>query len=342
MFRFEASGILWLLILIIPALLWFAFLLRYKKSKLKQAGHYPTIQRLFSNWSQGKAWLKYGITVFALTAMIIAWANPQWGSRTETVKIKSSDIVIALDISQSMLAEDISPNRMERAKFMLSELLKKLRGDRVGLVFFAGSAYLQMPLSNDFASAETFIRSANPSQAGTQGTVIADAIELSQTIFGDDSPSQKALIIVSDGENHETEAVEAAQEAFDNGIYTFTLGIGTEEGANIPVIKGGKRFLKRDNEGQAVVSSLNVNNLQNIAEAGGGKFFLLNNSSSVLSQLERELERLKKKEVEQRSFTDYNSYFQYFIFMAILALSVELLLSTLKGTSDKLKSILTR
>jgi Ca-activated chloride channel homolog len=225
---------------------------------------------------------------------------------------------------------------------MLSELLKKLRGDRVGLVFFAGSAYLQMPLSNDFASAETFIRSANPSQAGTQGTVIADAIELSQTIFGDDSPSQKALIIVSDGENHETEAVEAAQEAFDNGIYTFTLGIGTEEGANIPVIKGGKRFLKRDNEGQAVVSSLNVNNLQNIAEAGGGKFFLLNNSSSVLSQLERELERLKKKEVEQRSFTDYNSYFQYFIFMAILALSVELLLSTLKGTSDKLKSILTR
>lgn len=341
MFRFEVSDILWFIACIPIFLMWFAFQLKRKKKQLEASGHYETISRLFSSWSVRKSWLKTSLVLLALTSMIIAWANPQWGSRTETIKARSSDIVFALDISESMLAEDISPNRMERAKFILSELLKKRRGDRVGLIFFAGSAYLQMPLSNDFASAETFIKSANPDQAGTQGTVIADAIELSETIFGEDAAAQKALVIISDGENHESEAVEAAEKALEKGIYTYTLGIGSEEGAHIPVRKNGQQYLKTDNTGQAVKTALNKENLINIAEAGGGRFFPVNANANVLDQLNNEIDKLEKREIEQKSFTDYNSYFQYFLFISVLLLCIELLISNLKGTSEQFKKMMT-
>ncbi len=340
MFRFEVSLILWLLCLLPLALLWFYFYSNFKRKKLNDAGDAPIIDRLLKDFSTKKQWLKSVLVLLALAFGILAWSNPQWGSRKQTLKVKSSDIVIALDISQSMMAEDISPNRMERAKFFLSELLQKFRGERVGLIFFAGSAYLQMPLSDDFASAETFIKSANPTQAGTQGTVIADAIKLSETIFGEENQTQKALIILSDGENHESEAIEAAKEAKEKLITSYTVGIGTLEGAYIPVTVNGKRVLKADENGNVVKTSLNEQNLIDIANAGGGKYFRIDSRMSAIDAIDQEIDQLEKKEIEQRSFTDYNSYFQYFLICCILFLVIEFFVTNKKGNNNRLKNIL--
>jgi len=339
MFRFEESFILWFLILIPLGFLLFFLSTNWKRTQLDKAGEYKVFSRLFPNWSLKREWLKNSLVLTALAFLLISWANPQWGNRKQKVKAKSSDVIIALDISQSMLAQDISPNRMERSKFFLNELVKKLRGDRIGLVYFAGSAYLQMPLTNDYASAETFIKSANTTQAGTQGTVIAEAIEMSQSIFGEDNATQKAIIIISDGENHESEAIAAAREAKSNGTFVFTIGVGTQEGARIPVVERGKRVFKTDKSGQPVTSALNVSMLQDIAEAGGGKYYSLDQTMSALSKLDRDIDKLEKQEVEQRSFTDYNSYFQYFLLLAIILLTIEYFLTNISNRTKSWKSI---
>ena len=336
MFRFEESFILWFLILIPVGFFIFWLTLKWKKAAISKAGDYKVFSRLFPNWSENREWLKSSLLLFALAFLLVSWSNPQWGSRKQKVKAKSSDVIIALDISQSMMAEDISPNRMERAKRFVTELIKKLRGERVGLIFFAGSAYLQMPLSNDYASAELYVKSASPKQAGTQGTVIADAINLAGTIFGKDNPTQKALIIISDGENHETEAIIAAEESRNNGTFVYTLGIGTEEGAYVPFVsERGQLVYKKDSAGNPVSSSLNVGLLQDVAAAGGGEFYMIDQTMSALKRLDNEIDKIEKQEVEQRSFTDYNSFFQYFLFFGILLIILEFFIS---NVSDKKSS----
>ena len=327
MFRLEASYILWFLLLIPICFIitWFYF--KWKKSAINKAGDYTVFSRLFPSWSEKKEWIKSSMVIIAMGLLLISWANPQWGTRKQKVKAKSSDVIIALDISQSMLAEDISPSRMEQSKRFLKELIKKLRGERIGLVYFAGSAYLQMPLTNDYGSAMDLIVTANPTQAGTQGTSITDAIKLSDKIFGADSPTQKALIILSDGENHESEAIVAARTARENGTFVFTLGVGTQEGAMVPFTSNGRKVFKKDKAGNPVTSSLNVNLLQDIADAGGGNFYMVDQTLSALKKLDNDIEKIEKQEVEQRSFTDYNSYFQYFLFLAILLFVIEYLIS---------------
>lgn len=327
MFRFEASYILWLL-LSIPIcfiITWFYF--KWKKNAIDAAGDYSVFSRLFPEWSINKEWIKSSLMICGLALLLISWSNPQWGSRKQKVKSQSSDVIIALDISQSMMAEDISPSRMERSKLFLKELIKKLRGNRIGLIYFAGSAYLQMPLTSDYGSAMDLISAANPRQAGTQGTAIVEAINLSNKIFTDDGPTQKALIIISDGENHDQEAIESAREAYASGTYIYTLGIGTEEGAMVPYMDKGRKQYKKDKTGNAVNSALNVSLLQDVAQEGGGKFYMIDQTLSALKKLESEIDKIEKQEVEQRSFTDYNSYFQYFLFIAIFLYVIEFLIS---------------
>jgi len=341
MFRFEESYILWFLFLIPIGILLFWLTLKWKKSVLQNVGDYSVFSRLFPNWSEKKEWLKSSLVLLSLAFLLVAWANPQWGTRKQKVKAKSSDVIIALDISQSMLAEDISPNRMERAKRFVTELIKKLKGERVGLIFFAGSAYLQMPLSNDYASAELYVKSASPKQAGTQGTVIADAINLGVSIFGKENPTQKALIVISDGENHETEAIVAAEKAQQNGTFVYTLGIGTESGAYVPFTDSrGKKVYKSDASGQTVTSALNVGLLQDVAEAGGGEFYMIDQTMSALRALDSEIDKLEKQEVEQRSFTDYNSFFQYFLFLGILVLILEYFMSNVSNKKGNWKRLI--
>lgn len=334
MFRFEITYILWFLLLL-PLLLLITWLsIKWKKSKIDSVGDYKVFSRLFPNWSLNKEWIKSSFIFVAFALLIISWANPQWGSRMQKVKAKSSDVVIALDISQSMMATDISPNRMERSKQFLKELIKKLRGEKIGLLYFAGSAYLQMPLTNDYGTAMDLISSANPRQAGTQGTSLADAIELGIDVFSKESPTQKAMIIISDGENHETEAIEAAQLAREKGFFIYTLGVGTEEGAMIPFVEKGQSYFKQDKNGQPVKSALNTALLKEVAEAGGGKFYMIDQTLSALNKLDSEIEKIEKQEVEQRSFTDYNSFYQYFLFIAIFLFVIEYLMSNKTGQKN--------
>lgn len=340
MFKFEAAYILYFLILIPIGIVLIWLTLQWKGNVLDKVGDRQVIARLFPDWSVQKEWLKAGLLLCALALLLVSWSNPQWGTRAQKVKAKSTDVIIALDISQSMLAEDISPNRMERAKRFCTELLKRLKGERVGLIFFAGSAYLQMPLSQDFASAELYIKAASPNQAGTQGTVIADAIKMSGTIFNDEKASQKALIIISDGENHESEAIVAAGESLSNGTHVYTLGIGSEEGAPVPFYQNNQVTYKKDKNGNVINSIINTSLLQEIADSGGGQFYMIDQVMSALDKLDKEIDKLEKIEVEQRSFTDYNSYFQYFLFPAIFLLFLEYIIVARSGKSGDWKKAL--
>jgi len=339
MFRLEEHSILFLLILIPLGLILIFLTLKWKKNVFKGFGDQEVFSRLYPGWSSAREWIKGILLLSALALLFISWANPQWGTRTEKVKAKSSDVFIALDISQSMLAEDISPNRMERAKRFCVELLTKLRGERIGLVYFAGSAYMQMPLTHDFANAEVHVKAANPDQAGTQGTIIADAINLVRESFTEDSPTQKALIIISDGEDHEADALVAAEQALAEGIHIYTVGIGSESGGKVPVENRGRTTYKTDEQGNIIISTLNTEMLSELAEAGGGKFYLMDQVMSALDKLDSEIDRLEKRETEQRSFTDYNSYFQLFLLPAIFLLFFEFLFSSMKSLTGNWKSL---
>ena len=339
MFRLEEHTILFLLILIPIGLLLIWLTQKWKKNVFSGFGDQEVFSRLYPGWSSAREWIKGILLLTALTLLLVSWANPQWGTRTEKIKAKSSDIFIALDISQSMLAEDISPNRMERAKRFTIELLGKLRGERIGLIYFAGSAYMQMPLTHDFANAEVHVRAANPDQAGTQGTIIAEAINLARESFTDESPTQKALIIISDGEDHEVDAVIAAQQALEEGIHIYTVGIGSEAGARVPHINQGRQTFKTDQAGNIITSILNKEMLTELANTGGGEFYLLDQVMSALGKIDSEIDKLEKKETEQRSFTEFNSYFQLFLLPAILLLFFEFLFSSMKNSNRNWKSL---
>lgn len=339
MFRFEQQEYLLLLIGIPIMLLLFSLLLKSKTNSISKLGDHEIIKRLFPNFSVKKEWLKTLLLAAGFLFGIFAYANPQWGARKEKVTAKSTDVMIALDISKSMEAEDVSPNRIELAKRFTSNLIKSLRGERIGLIYFAGNAYMQMPLTNDYAAAEIFIKSANTDQAGTQGTAITEAIELSQVAFGENNATQKALIIISDGENHDTEALNAAEKAQKNGTFIYTIGVGTKDGAMIPIINNGRVEYKKDKTGNPVISALNIDMMKDLSDKAGGKFYLMDASPKLLKEIKSEINKLEKQEVEQRSFTDFASYFQYFLALAILFFFIEYFISnqTLRNWSLRKK-----
>ena len=263
----------------------------------------------------------------SLLFLIAALANPQWGTKKEKVKAQSSDVFIALDISQSMMAEDISPNRLERAKRVTLNLIKSLRGNRIGIILFAGNAYLQMPLSNDLSAAQMFISSANTNQATTQGTAIGEAVDLALRAYDEGEAFQRALIIITDGENHDDEAMSKVKEAREKGLNIFTLGVGTEEGSFIPQKSNSGTQYKRDDSGELVKSVLNPDLIRDLASAGGGKHYFIQDGNQVILDLKNQIDRLEKQEVEQRSFTDYESYFQYLLGLGLLFLVGEFFVS---------------
>ena len=244
---------------------------------------------------------------------------------------KSSDVFIALDISQSMMAKDISPNRLERGKRIAQNLIQALKGNRIGLIYFAGNAYLQMPLTNDYSAAQLFASSANTEQASTQGTAISEAINLALRAYEEGKANQKAMIILTDGESHDDEAVNAAREAVSKGLNVYTIGIGTSEGAFVPYKTQSGEQYKRDESGQPVTSILNQEMIKNLANAGGGKSYLIGEGNSIITGIKREIDQLEKQEVEQRAFTDYNSYFQYLIAVGLLLLVLQYLIPDRKN-----------
>lgn len=327
MFRFENPYYLYALaVLPVLALLYFLFL-KWKKRARSRLGDTSLVAALMPETSKYRPTLKFGLLLVALALLFIGWANPQWGSKKEDVKRKSVDVMIALDISTSMFAQDIPPNRLERAKRFTEGLIEALKGERIGLILFAGSAYLQMPVTTDYAAAKLFVRSANPDLAGSQGTVIGDAIALARKSFEGDEGSHKALIVITDGEDHDGKALEQAAAARDDGIFLFTVGVGTPEGGFIPISIRGREDFKRDDTGQTVRSQLNEKMLEELAQKGDGTYFHIADGEAVAKSLKDRIEQMEKRELEVRSFTEYNSYFQYFLGAGLLLIIIEFLIS---------------
>ena len=313
-FRFEHTEFVFLFLLLLAVAAVFWIYRRYAMEMSKIFRWNPTGGKDYPRYLS----IRFSFLLIGLFFLLIAMMNPQWGTRKEKVVRTSSDIFIALDISRSMLSEDVSPSRLERAKKIGERLIQELRTERIGLIFFAGEAYMQMPLTTDYLTAISFLRNASPSMAGTQGTAIAEAINLAQQRFGDEDNANRLLIILSDGEDHEQRALETAKEAYDNGTLIFTLGIGTEQGGLIQMTYRDRQDYLRNKQGEPVRTRLNPQALQEIADAGGGTYFTQNVRSDMFDTIKDKVRKLEKKTFEERSFTAHESYFQWFLLPGII------------------------
>ena len=324
MFRFAHTYYFYLLLLIPAFIAVFVLFLLWRKKALNRFGNRIVIQKLMPEYSNGKLILKFILVLFSYTFLVIAIAGPQTGSRLEEVKRKGIDLMIALDVSNSMLAEDIKPDRLERSKQAISRLIDKLEGDRIGIVVFAGKAYMQLPITSDYGAAKMFLSTINTDIITIQGTVIADAIEMASSSFGE-SKRNKAIAIITDGEDHEGNVLEQAEVAAKKGIRIYTIGMGSPDGAPIPIYSGNIRTgYKKDREGTTIISRLDETLLQRIASVGNGIYVRANNSETGLQKIFEEINKMEKSEIENRQFSDYENRFQYFLALCLIFLVLEL------------------
>jgi len=332
MFRFEYPDHLYALLLI-PLLVGFFIAMTYlRKRAIERFGESSLLVQLMPGVSKYKHAVKFTLLTVALAFLVIAWANPQFGTKVQKVERKSADVFIALDVSRSMWTEDIAPSRMDRASRFTQNLIESLAGERIGLILFAGNAYMQMPLTTDYAAALLFAKSANPDLAPSQGTSIADAIQLAQRSFDEENKNYKALIVITDGEDHEGEAITLAEESNADGLLIFTVGVGTENGSLIPTTVNGYTDYLRDNSGNPVRSALNEDLLRDIAQAGDGSYFNLNaGEEAIVSAVRAGIDQLEKQEMEQRVFDEYNSWFQLPLGIALVLLIIEFFISYRKS-----------
>ncbi len=320
MFRFANPEYLYLLI-IVPVL-WGLFLYgRYRSRRnLAKYGNPQVLAPLMPDVSKYKPWIKFILQQFAFIVLIFVLARPQSGAKLQTEKMHGIEVMIALDVSNSMLAEDISPNRLSKAKMMLSKLVDELDNDKIGLIVFAGQAYTQLPITTDVVSAKMFLNSIDPRIVPTQGTAIGDAISTAMNSFTPNEGVDRAIILITDAENHEDNAIDAAQAAAHKGIKVDVIGIGSPDGAPIPLGKG----LIKDKEGNVVVSKLNEQLGRDIAQAGGGIYVRADNTNSALRALMGEVEKMKTVELEKKVYTDYNEQYQGLAWIALLLLLVDI------------------
>ena len=328
--RFENPQYLYWL-LVIPVLIAIYVLVRFWNKK--QFEHFANIKLrsyLVPMFSSARANTKFVIFNLIIALLIIGAANLQSGSKMEKVKREGIDLFLCVDISNSMHAEDIAPNRLERSKQAINKLISKLQGDRIGIIVFAGNAYVQLPITTDYSAAKMFLSTVDTDLIPTQGTEVGRAIELAIKSFGE-SEHNKAIIIISDGEDHENgDAVKAAQEAAKRGIKVYTIGMGLDEGAPIPLYNkyGKKTGYKKDKDGKIIITKLDDNMLRQIAEIGDGIYVRASNSNVGLEKIYEDISKAKKSEIESKVFTDYDDQFQWFVGAAIILLIIEILLSS--------------
>jgi Ca-activated chloride channel family protein len=289
---------------------------------VKKYGSPSLLSTLMPETSPKRKVLKYFLLLAAIALVIFIIAGPQFGSKLETVKRQGIEVMVCLDVSNSMLAEDITPNRLEKAKQMLSRLTDDLDNDKMGLIVFAGDAFTQLPITSDYISAKMFLSSINPSMVSTQGTAIAAAIDLAMRSFTPDEKSSKAIILITDGENHEGDAVQAAKAAAEKGVKVNIVGIGLPKGGPIPV---GNDYL-RDNQGNVVITQLNEAMCQEIAQAGNGLYVRADNTNGALKALQGELDKMAKSDVESKVYSDYDEQFPTLAWIALALLVMELLI----------------
>ena len=323
MLRFEDPIYLWML-LIIPILVLMRFIVwRKRKRNLRKFGDPSLLKEMMPDVSKYRPTIKFCLLLSAITILIFMIARPQVGSKISHEKREGIEVLIALDISNSMLAQDVIPSRLEKSKLLIEDLVGHFTNDKVGLVVFAGDAFVQLPITNDYVSAKMFLQNINPSLITTQGTDLARAISLSQSCFTQREHIGRAIIVITDGEDHEGGALEAAREAYKKGINVFILGVGTSKGAPIPDGNGG--YLK-DNSGQTVLSALNEQMCQQVAKAGNGVYIHVDNTSDAQEKLNKELSKLQSGISDTVVYSEYNEQFQIFGIILLLLLIVETIL----------------
>ena len=309
---------------------------RLKKKSLAKFGESQVIEGLIPLVTKRRPLFKFIFMMIALALIIIAAARPQFGSKLKEVKTKGVEIIIALDVSNSMLAEDIRPNRLRKAKRAIARLLDNLKDDKIGLIVFAGDAYTQVPITSDYTATKMFLSTINTDFVPKQGTAIGEAIHLAMKSYSPDNDKKKVLIIITDGENHEDNPVKAATEAKEKGILVYTIGMGLSKGAPIP-IKGSSDY-RKDRNGKVIITKLDEGTLVKVAQAGGGIYIRANNAKVGLSNLYNEIEKLEKTELETKVYSEYEDTFQYFIGFALFFLLLEFIILEKKNKKlDKIK-----
>lgn len=323
-FRFANPQLLWLLIVVVVWVVLF-FLSRASSHKaLRRFGDLKLLRPLMPGVSESKLRLKFLLQSIALVCLILAAARPQFGSKLETVKKEGIEVMVCLDISNSMLAEDIQPSRLERSKRMLSRLLDNLDNDQVGLIVFAGEAYTQLPITNDFVSAKMFLQSIDPRMVSLQGTAIGAAINLAVRSFTPNESSEKAIVLITDGENHEDDAQGAATNALAKGIHTHVIGVGSTQGALVPDDSGRPGSYRKDTSGNPVTTRLDEQMAQEIAAAGQGVYAHADNSNAAIQNVCDALDALQKSELESHVYADYDDKFMPFLWIALIMLLIDI------------------
>ena len=334
MFRFESPAYLWLL-WSIPVLAIIRFVCyKLRRKKLLRFGEMSLVNRLMPNVSKIWPSVKFWLSVAALALMIVMLARPQMGSKISHEERNGIETIIAMDISNSMLAEDVVPSRLQKSKMLVENLVDHFTNDKIGLVVFAGDAFVQLPITTDYVSAKMFLQDINPSLIQTQGTDIARAISLSMNSFTQQKGLGKAIILITDGEDHEGGALEAAKEAKKKGINVFILGVGSSNGAPIPL---GNGDYMRDNAGNTVMTALNEQMCRDVAKAGSGTYIHVDNTSDAQEKLNDELSRLQKGETDNVVYSEYNEQFQAFALLALILLIIEA--CTLEAQNSLLRKV---
>ena len=330
MFRFANIEMLWWLVAIPVFVIAYIVYTKRKQRQLREFGDQELMAQLMPDASKSRPIWKFSLMMIALVLLIIAVARPQYGQKENSIKRQGIEVMVALDISNSMLAEDVAPNRLDRAKQMLSKMIDNMIDDKVGLVVFAGDAFTQLPITCDYVSAKMFLNTITPSLIPTQGTAIGSALQTAITSFGSqESDAGRAIILITDGENHEDDAIAAAKKAQELGMQVFVIGIGKPEGAPIP--KPGTNDYFKDRSGQVVVSKLNEDMCQQIAQAGNGVYVRCDNTNTAMRALQQELDRIATAELETTVYADYNEQYQSFALIALLLLLIEFFILSRKN-----------
>ncbi len=328
MLKFEHIEYLHALWVLIPFIAFFVLYIFYRKKKQQAFATQTLFKRLAPFNASSKIYTKFSLYVLAYISLCVGLANPQIGTKFETVKREGVDVMIALDVSKSMDAKDTQPSRMQKARQFVSNLINKMSNDRIGLIVFAGNAYLQMPLTIDYSAAKMYLKQVNTDLIPNQGTAIGAAVNIAQKSYPENGDNQKVMLVISDGENHEGDAEKAIEEAKKNGIKVITIGVGTTEGAPIPL--GRKGQFKKDNEGNIVTTKLNEEMLKNLANEANGTYYNIANNDAM-SDIVASLGALDGKVFEEKVITDYKDHFQIFLLIAILLLLIEFVISYKKS-----------
>jgi len=327
MYELEEKGYLYLLSIIPFLVLVFLYIQFWKKKKQREFGDLDLVKKLSPEKSVFKSALKFSVVLLAIAAMVFGLVNPKIGTKMETVKREGIDIVFAIDVSKSMLAEDVAPSRLEKTKQIVSQIINQLGNDRIGIVAYAGSAFPVLPITTDYGVAKMFLQSTNTDMVSSQGTSLDDAIKLSSTYFDKGNKTSKLLILISDGEDHSEGAKDAAAEANKNGMKIITIGVGTLKGGPIPIKRNGVvESFKRDNNNEVVITKLNEESLVTIAKATKGGYISGRNTKEVLEYVKKALDNIEKTEFEATQMADFQSQFQWFLGIAFALLFLDVFL----------------